>query len=167
MNRSLSSRQTKKQKYSVVWIPPCCVAGRNFSRWKRNATQRDEMPSASCNKADFGSAVCCKKQCSVQWLQSIHRLNWICEDSTFQTLGFRKSLPSDRCRYNVRPATCSAAYGFFGLCVKHLACVLKSSVTVKQRMCIRICHDRIIKSVKNELVVVARSCCVVFLPLVI
>ena len=54
----LSSRQPKKQKYSVAFHSALLRSRAEFFTPRE---QRNEIPSASWNEAVFGNVGCCKK----------------------------------------------------------------------------------------------------------
>jgi len=62
VNRPLSSRQTKKQKYSVELDSTLLRSRVEFFTLRA----RDEIPSVSYNEAAVGNAVYCRKLCSFQ-----------------------------------------------------------------------------------------------------
>ena len=153
LKRPLSSRQTKKQKYSVVFIPPCCTARRNFSCSRSSGVV--EFHGCHAEKPFLVTARIVKikilSNCSGQFFGG-------CEFVQIIHLGFEQSpetfhrsvvYASTDARHTL-PHMCFLQFG-----VEDFTCILKTSVAVKQRVCIRISGNRIIKSIKYKLVIVA------------
>ena len=151
MKCPLSSRQWKNKKI-LSGIPPCCAAGWNFSRGSAMKFHR-----CHASESLLVTLVVVKIEITLDCRNQIVTRSKLSEIVHFRFENTPKSL-----HWTVVNASANAWHtlshiGGNKFVVKAFACVLKPTVAMEQRMCIRIRLYRLVKSCIYKRIIVAVS----------